>query len=665
MPSSRETTRWAAILCFIAALMSVGGAGWALFARGVTNDSFGRLSEYLTPKARAALGAFDALNLVSALLNVVLAVALVVGGILLLRRKLAGRTVVIVVCVVYLLATVISYIVGTVIWDGLVAAMSGVSEVEVSRFGPGLGSVIRGCLFVVLILGLVLAPSTKRWLSGQGQQAQPIGQMPSTVGSVAGPDPSLPPPTRTTATISAVVSLLGGAVFLLALVAGLVEAFDSGGDAPVGVIVAIVCVQLALIAAGLIAGGVLLLRRRFSGAVAIAVSWAVAILAAFGLLAAVLSNEQRRDNAMLHVLSVVVPLVLCGAAAITLALVPSTRRWCATRTVGAATGLDRPPSAGPSDAAATTQQRGSRRTVLIAAASVVAVLMIAGAVAGGLALQRSASDNHTAPSAKVSPTADALPELGPGQSYVPFTGLNSVHAMAFDAAGNVYVLDFRGRPFKVVEWQAESGQQRELPMDLTGARGLGIDAAGTLYVGTQTNVVTFRPGDTLTTDLPSFPKLVAASALAVTADGTVYVAGSRLDSNENTPVLKLEPGASQWTVLPSTGLRQLSDIAVDTAGNVYVPDAINKNVVKLPAGGGAQQVLPFEDLRDPRNVAVAPNGTVYIVDGSSSRMFKLAPGADHAVEITPKGPIAGSLAVDQSGTVYYASSDLVMKLAPQ
>lgn len=662
MPSSRESTRWAAILCFIAALMSVGGAGWAFFAQGVTNDSFGRLSEYLNPEARAALGAFNALNLVSALLNVVLAVALVVGGILLLRRKLAGRTVVIVVCVVYLLLTVISYIVGTVIWDGLVAAMSGVSEVEVSRFGPGLGSVIRGCLFVVLILGLVLAPSTKRWLTCQRQQAQPIGQMPPTVGSVTGPDPSLSPPTRTAATIAAVLSLLGGAVFLLALVAAVVEAFASGGDAPVGVIVAIVCVQLALIAAGLIAGGILLLRRRFSGAVAIAVSWAVAILAAFGLLSAVLSNEHRRDNAMLHALLVVAPLVLLGAVAITLALVPSTRRWCATRMAGAATGLDGPPP-GPSDAAVTTQQRGSRRTVLIAAGAVV-VLMIVGGVLGGLALQRSASDNHTAPSAKASPTADALPELGPGQSYLPITGLNSVHAMTFDAAGNAYVLDFRGRPFKVVEWQSESGQQREL-MELTGARGLGIDAAGTVYVGTQTNVVTFRPGDTLTTDLPSFPKLVSASALAVTADGTVYVAGHRADTNENTPVLKLEPGASQWTVLPSTGLRQLSDIAVDTAGNVYVPDAINKNVVKLPAGGGAQQVLPFEDLRDPRHVAIAPDGTVYVIDGSSSRMFKLAPGADHAVEITPKGPIPDKVAVDQSGTVYYTCIDLVIKLAPQ
>ena len=63
--------------------------------------------------------------------------------------------------------------------------------------------------------------------------------------------------------------------------------------------------------------------------------------------------------------------------------------------------------------------------------------------------------------------------------------------------------------------------------------------------------------------------------MAVDSAGTVY--------GNNNRVVKLVAGASTPTVLPFTGLQIPNDVAVDTAGTVYVADFNNNRVVKLPA----------------------------------------------------------------------------------
>jgi serine/threonine-protein kinase len=51
----------------------------------------------------------------------------------------------------------------------------------------------------------------------------------------------------------------------------------------------------------------------------------------------------------------------------------------------------------------------------------------------------------------------------------------------------------------------------------------------------------------------------------------------------NNQVLKLPAGASSPSVLPFTGLHDPDDVAVDTAGNVYLLDSMNFRVLKLTA----------------------------------------------------------------------------------
>ena len=65
--------------------------------------------------------------------------------------------------------------------------------------------------------------------------------------------------------------------------------------------------------------------------------------------------------------------------------------------------------------------------------------------------------------------------------------------------------------------------------------------------------------------------------------------------------------------------------AVSTASTVWVFDAGNRQVVKLAAGSTTQTVLPISGLNGPLDVAVDTAGNVYVLDnGGFGQVLKLA-----------------------------------------
>ena len=120
-----------------------------------------------------------------------------------------------------------------------------------------------------------------------------------------------------------------------------------------------------------------------------------------------------------------------------------------------------------------------------------------------------------------------------------------------------------------------------------------------------------------------FTGLKDATGVAVDAQGDVYVTDAG-----NRRVLKLTAGSDSQAVLPFTGLQNLTGVAVDGKGNVYVSyftdgyPGVGK-VVKLAAGSNPQTVLPFTGLNGPWGVAVDTAGTVYVADYQNSRVLKL------------------------------------------
>ena len=71
-------------------------------------------------------------------------------------------------------------------------------------------------------------------------------------------------------------------------------------------------------------------------------------------------------------------------------------------------------------------------------------------------------------------------------------------------------------------------------------------------------------------------------------------------------------------------------MAVDTAGNIYVTDGLDKDhsrVLVLPAGSTAQVELPFTGLNRPTGVAVDTAGDVYVADSGNNRVLELPAAA--------------------------------------
>jgi DNA-binding beta-propeller fold protein YncE len=69
-------------------------------------------------------------------------------------------------------------------------------------------------------------------------------------------------------------------------------------------------------------------------------------------------------------------------------------------------------------------------------------------------------------------------------------------------------------------------------------------------------------------------------------------------------------------VLPFTGIKSASAVAVDGAGGVYVNDGPNNRVVKFAAGTNDQTAMPSTVLNGPSDVAVDGAGNVYVIDSS-------------------------------------------------
>jgi DNA-binding beta-propeller fold protein YncE len=160
-------------------------------------------------------------------------------------------------------------------------------------------------------------------------------------------------------------------------------------------------------------------------------------------------------------------------------------------------------------------------------------------------------------------------------------------------------------------------------------------------------------------ELP-FTGLNGPDDVAVDSAGNVYVA-----DDDNNRVLKLPVESNRQVELPFTRLNRPQGVALDSAGNVYVTEAGNNRVLKLPVRSNTQVELPFTGLNRPTGARVDSAGNVYVTDWVENRVLKLPAGSNTPIKL----PFTGlhgpeGVAVDSAGNVYVAEggNNRVLKL---
>lgn len=235
--------------------------------------------------------------------------------------------------------------------------------------------------------------------------------------------------------------------------------------------------------------------------------------------------------------------------------------------------------------------------------------------------------------AQAAPTSGSVIAIaaGDGTSAAVVAGaatgspLDEPHYLAADGLGNVFVgfssgtsnedsvakVDTQGRISVAVNAAGTDASPQPGPAaasPLCSVRGLAAAANGTLYVsdGTSHRVLKVSPAGTLSMFAgagtggaiqpgPALGSPLTPSLLAVGRDGSLYVAdNSRNQVVKVTPAgaLSILAGTGTWA-LPTTGgpatssdLGNISSLAVDTAGNVFILDYSAGCVVMIDAGTG-------------------------------------------------------------------------------
>ena len=276
------------------------------------------------------------------------------------------------------------------------------------------------------------------------------------------------------------------------------------------------------------------------------------------------------------------------------------------------------------------------------------------------------------PSRPAAPGGQASQSAPPGgQTVLPFSGLLGAHGVAVDAVGNVYVAAQSG----VFELAAGASSSVQLPITGGQPQAVAVDSAGDVYVADMTrNAVWKLAAGSNTPAAVPFTGLKCGGGdapisspvgVAVDSGGTVYVADGACQGR----VVMLAAGSGTASVLPFTGLSQISGVAADGAGNVYVSDGAytgDGRVLQLAAGSNRPNTLPFTGLKMPQGVAVDGAGNVYVTDDGKKQVLKLAAGSSTPAALSFSSPFANGpygVAVDRAANVYVTDGQRVVKLA--
>lgn len=275
-------------------------------------------------------------------------------------------------------------------------------------------------------------------------------------------------------------------------------------------------------------------------------------------------------------------------------------------------------------------------------------------------------DNHTI--RRVTPAGVVTTYAGsPGQSgTLDGTGTGARFQnpadVAIDGNGNLFVADGSNHTIRkiapggvVTTYAGSPGQVGSTDATGTAARfnqvrGVGVDAAGNVYVASSNNIRVIDIGQAVTTyagatngasgttdATGTAARFNTPTDVEVGPDGTLYVA----DFN-NDLIRKITTGAVVTTLAGPSEFFRPSKLTVDSASNVYVCITQNDEVKKITPGGAVTTFAGSREIRgstDGTGTAARFNNVASLVCDSQDNLY-VADWSAHIIrKVTPAGEV--------------------------
>jgi len=267
-------------------------------------------------------------------------------------------------------------------------------------------------------------------------------------------------------------------------------------------------------------------------------------------------------------------------------------------------------------------------------------------------------------------------------------------AMVTDPAGNLYLMNALGPPFRLqrvtpagrISTLAGLGPNRftgdggaALAATFASPSGIAFDNTGRLFVADTNNnriraidaagtvrTVVGDGGPTYDLDPACLPDddrfLRLPGDVKVDTAGNIYVA----DTGKNR-IRKIAPDGTQTTVAAAAGLNQPSGVAVDATGNLYIADSGNQRVLKVDAAGN---IVTLANVAATGTLTLEKSGGLLIPVSTPSEVDRLRPDG-LLIPVAGSGELddpnsnarveeinhPAAAASDASGSIYVADAD--------